>query len=160
MKTDLTQAIELRISTWLNTDKPIKLIDLIGRVVVIHTFQMLCPGCVSHGLPQAMKIRNTFSESDVVVLGIHTVFEHHSVMGKEALEVFLLEYRIKFPVGIDQPDPHSDIPLTMQSYDLHGTPSILLIDRKGKLRLNHFGVIDDMHIGAQIGQLLADRNLS
>lgn len=157
MKTNQTQAIELKTSTWLNSDEPIKLIDLIGRVVVIHTFQMLCPGCVSHGLPQAIKIRNTFNESDVIVLGLHTVFEHHAVMGKEALEVFLHEYGIKFPVGIDQPDPQSNIPLTMQSYGLRGTPSILLVDRKGKIRLNHFGAIDDMYIGALIGQLLSEQ---
>ncbi len=149
-------AIELKISTWLNTDKPIKLDELLGRVVVIHTFQMLCPGCVSHGLPQAIKIRNTFAESDVVVLGLHTVFEHHSVMGEEALKVFLHEYRIPFPVGIDQAETGNNIPLTMQAYGLRGTPSLILIDRKGQIRLNHFGVIDDMLVGANIGQLLSE----
>lgn len=149
-------AIELKTSTWLNTDKPIKLDELLGRVVVIHTFQMLCPGCVSHGLPQALKIRNTFPESDVVVLGLHTVFEHHAVMGPEALKVFLHEYRIHFPVGIDQADAGSNIPLTMQAYNLQGTPSFIVIDRKGKIRLNHFGVIDDMLVGAYIGQLLSE----
>tara|TARA_R110000850_G_scaffold100605_1_gene208259 strand:+ start:556 stop:1032 length:477 start_codon:yes stop_codon:yes gene_type:complete len=147
-------AIELKVSTWLNTDKPIKLDELLGRVVVIHTFQMLCPGCVSHGLPQALKIRNTFSESDVVVLGLHTVFEHHSVMGQEALKVFLDEYRIHFPIGIDQAGIDSNIPLTMQAYNLRGTPSLILIDRKGCIRLEHFGVIDDMLVGAHIGRLL------
>lgn len=149
-------AIELKTSAWLNTDKPIKLDELLGRVVVIHTFQMLCPGCVSHGLPQALKIRNTFPESDVVVLGLHTVFEHHAVMGPEALKVFLHEYRIHFPVGIDQADAGSNIPLTMQAYNLQGTPSFIVIDRKGKIRLNHFGVIDDMLVGAYIGQLLSE----
>lgn len=149
-------AIELKTSAWLNTDKPIKLDELLGRVVVIHTFQMLCPGCVSHGLPQALKIRNTFPESDVVVLGLHTVFEHHTVMGPEALKVFLHEYRVHFPVGIDQAEAGSNIPLTMQAYNLQGTPSFIVIDRKGKIRLNHFGVIDDMLVGAYIGQLLSE----
>lgn len=151
-----TPAIELKTSTWLNTDKPIKLNELIGRVVVIHAFQMLCPGCVLHGLPQALKIRNNFAEADVVVLGLHTVFEHHSVMGQDALKVFLHEYQIHFPVGIDQAETGSDIPLTMQAYGLRGTPSIILIDRKGQVRLNYFGVIDDMLLGAHIGQLIAE----
>lgn len=148
-------ATELKTSTWLNTDKPVLLSDLIGKVVVIHTFQMLCPGCVSHGIPQALKIRNTFAEEDVVVLGLHTVFEHHSVMGQDALQVFLREYRIRFPVGIDQANTNSNIPLTMQAYGLRGTPSLILIDRQGVIRLNHFGVIDDMAVGAYIGQLVA-----
>jgi hypothetical protein len=148
--------IELKTSTWLNTNTPIFLRDLVGKVVVIHTFQMLCPGCVSHGVPQALKIRQLFSETDVVVLGLHTVFEHHAVMGVEALKVFLHEYRVHFPVGIDQADSDSDIPLTMQAYGLRGTPSLILIDRQGRVRLTYFGTMDDMVVGAKIGQLLAE----
>jgi hypothetical protein len=152
----LSQAPELKISAWLNADKPLSLAELHGRIVVIHAFQMLCPGCVSHGLPQAIKIRNAFAETDVIVLGLHCVFEHHAVMGIEALKVFMHEYRIGFPVGIDQADAHSDIPLTMQAYGLRGTPSLILIDRDGQIRLQHFGVIDDMQVGAKIGQLVEE----
>jgi hypothetical protein len=49
-------APELQVSHWLNADSPITLARLRGRVVVVHAFQMLCPSCVSHGLPQATKI--------------------------------------------------------------------------------------------------------
>lgn len=154
MSSSNTQPFELITSKWLNSDREIKLQDLIGRVVVVHTFQMLCPGCVSHGIPQAIKIRKCFNESDVVVLGLHTVFEHHAVMGEEALKVFLHEYRITFPVGIDMPDPNSNIPLTMQAYALRGTPSLLIFDKKGQLKLNNFGAIDDMIVGTVIGKLL------
>ena len=148
---------ELLTSAWLNSDKDIRLADLIGRVVVVHTFQMLCPGCVSHGIPQAIKIRKSFNETDLVVLGLHTVFEHHHVMGKDALEVFLHEYRINFPVGIDQADINSNIPLSMQAYGLRGTPSLLIFDKQGQLKFNHFGVIDDMIVGAILGKLLAEK---
>jgi len=147
---------ELYTSAWLNSDKEISLRDLIGRVVVVPTFQMLCPGCVSHGIPQAKKIRQCFSESDVAVLGLHTVFEHHHVMGQDALEVFLHDYGITFPVGIDKEIEHSDIPLTMKTHGLQGTPSLLIFDRSGNLQFNHFGVIDDMIVGAVIGRLLAE----
>src|SRR3546814_6160682 len=63
---------------WFNTDTPPSLDALRGRVVVIETFQMLCPGSVSHGLPQASRIHETFSRDDVVVLGLHSVFAHRS----------------------------------------------------------------------------------
>lgn len=148
--------LELYTSAWLNSDKEISLRDFIGRVVVVHTFQMLCPGCVSHGIPQALKIRNYFNESDVTVLGLHTVFEHHHVMGKDALEVFLHEYQITFPVGIDKAVENSDIPLTMSTYGLRGTPSLLIFDKKGNLTFTHFGVIDDMIVGAVIGRLVVE----
>ncbi len=150
-----TPAPEWKISKWLNTAKPISLEHLRGRVVVVYAFQMLCPGCVSHGLPQAKAIREAFSEADVTVIGLHTVFEHHDVMNEKALQTFLHEYRIRFPVGIDQADAASDIPLSMQMYRLRGTPSILIIDREGVLRHHHFGQLDDLRAGAMIGELLS-----
>ncbi|MGB0134006.1 redoxin domain-containing protein [Dokdonella sp.] len=149
-------APEIEASDWLNTDRPLSLAGLRGRVVVLHAFQMLCPGCVSHGLPQARRIREVFSEEDVAVIGLHTVFEHHDVMGADALRVFVHEYRIGFPVGIDKAAGNGGIPLTMQNYALRGTPSLLLIDRRGHLRLNHFGRIDDLQMGALIGQWVND----
>ena len=63
---------ELQCAQWFNTDAPITLAALRGKVVVIEAFQMLCPGCVSHGLPQVQKLRQMFPEVHVFVLGLHT----------------------------------------------------------------------------------------
>jgi peroxiredoxin len=155
MNHDLNIAPELQISQWLNTSAPISLSQLRGRVVVLHAFQMLCPGCVAHGLPQATLIRETFPENEVAVIGLHTVFEHHAVMTADALRAFVHEYRLSFPIGIDMPAQRGAIPKTMSAYELRGTPSLVLIDRDGAVRLNHFGRIDDMRVGAIIGQLVA-----
>jgi peroxiredoxin len=151
-----TIAPELQVASWLNTARPLSLQQLRGKVVAIYAFQMLCPGCVSHGIPQARTIRATFAEQDVAVLGLHSVFEHHAVMSREALEAFVHEYRIEFPVAIDQPSQHGPVPLTMEQYQLRGTPTLILIDRQGRLRLSHFGRADDMKVGALIGQLVAE----
>jgi len=77
-------------------------------------------------------------------------------MTPRALEAFIHEYRLPFPVAVDRPVPGSPVPATMQRYALRGTPSLLLFDREGRLRLNHFGSIDDMVLGGVIGRLLAD----
>ncbi len=146
----------LQVSQWLNSHTPVTLDGLRGRVVVLHTFQMLCPGCVSHGLPQALRLHCLFPQDRVAVIGLHTVFEHHDVMGPQALRVFLDEYRIAFPVGVDQADPGGPVPLTMQAYGLRGTPSVVVFDPQGRVRLSHFGQIDDLQLGAVIGQLLAE----
>ena len=144
---------ELTISQWFNTDDPPSLGALRGQVVVIEAFQMLCPGCVSQGIPQAQRVQRSFG-TDVTVLGLHSVFEHHEAMTPVALEAFLHEYRITFPVGVDEPGPDNGIPLTMQSYQLRGTPSLLLVDRLGRLRLNAFGHIEDLDLGAVIARLI------
>ena len=89
----LRAAPPLIVSQWFNTDKPLSLEALRGKVVVIEAFQMLCPGCVSHALPQAQRVAAAFSTNDVAVIGLHTVFEHHEAMRPEALKAFLHEYR-------------------------------------------------------------------
>lgn len=123
---------------------------------MLHSFQMLCPGCVSHGLPQAKKAFELFKNSNVNVIGIHTVFEHHEVMTISALKAFVSEYQLDFPIGVDTPSETESVPRTMKKYQLRGTPSIVLIDKYGNIRLNYFGRIDDLLLGSLIGQLLTE----
>ncbi len=153
----LQQAPELQATHWFNTKAPVTLQSLRGRVVLIEAFQMLCPGCVSHGLPQAQRVAATFNEKDVAVIGLHTVFEHHAGQGKkEALEAFLHEYRITFPVGIDAPSDGGSLPRTMTEYNMQGTPTLLLIDREGRLRKHKFGMEQDLTLGAEIMALMRE----
>jgi len=144
------------VCEWLNSPDPVTLASLRGRVVMLHAFQMLCPGCVTHGMPQAQRVRQVFGEEDVAVIGLHTVFEHHDVMTPEALRVFVAEYRLRFPIGIDRQRPGERIPATMHALQLQGTPSTVLLDRQGRVRLHHLGQIDDMWLGGMIGRLLAE----
>lgn len=143
-------------SEWLNTPAPLTLEALRGRVVVVECFQMLCPGCVSHGLPQAQRIAQTFQAKDVAVIGLHCVFEHHDAMTPVALRAFLHEYRIRFPVAVDQAGGNGPLPRTMEAYALEGTPTLLLIDREGRLRARHFGSVSDLALGAEIMALVLE----
>lgn len=148
-----SDAPELAISQWFNTNGNPTLADLRGEVVVMEAFQMLCPGCVSHGLPQAQRIQQKFGDA-VTVLGLHCVFEHHEAMTPVSLKAFLYEYRITFPVGVDAHDPGSSLPITMERYQLRGTPSLVLIDRAGSIRLNAFSQADDLVVGATLARLI------
>lgn len=145
----------LQVSGWFNVEAPVSLESLRGRVVLLHAFQMLCPGCLSHGLPQARRVHELFPAEQVAVIGLHTVFEHHAVMGPDALEVFIEEYGWPFPIGVDaRAEDGGAIPLTMRALNLRGTPSLVLLDRQGRIRFEHFGALDDLALGAVIGQLL------
>lgn len=150
------KAPELITSNWLNTTEKLSLEKLKGKVVAIHAFQMLCPGCVLHGIPQAQKLFETFSSDHVAVLGLHTVFEHHEAMEEKSLKAFLHEFRVKFPVGIDEPSKGSDIPKTMALYQLRGTPTWLLIDKKGELKVHAFGQMDELLLGAEVARLVLE----
>jgi AhpC/TSA family len=150
-------APELQVAQWFNATTPPTLAGLHGKVVALHAFQMLCPGCVLHGLPQAKKIHEMFDPGEVAVIGLHTVFEHHAAMTPVSLAAFIHEYRVGFPVGVDMPGTTQGIPLTMQAYQMRGTPTLVLIDRAGRIRHHGFGQEDDMAVGAHIAMLIAER---
>ena len=142
------------VSQWFNTDAPLTLPGLAGKVVVLHTFQMLCRGCVLHGTPQAQKVARLFPRDRVAVIGLHTVFEHHDAMTPVSLKAFIHENRLDFPIGVDEAAEDSfPIPATMAHYRMQGTPSLLLFDPQGQLRKHVFGQVDDMALGAEIARL-------
>lgn len=129
--TKAMRAPELSVSQWFNTREPLTLESQLGKVVVLHAFQMLCPGCVQHGVPQAERVHRIFAHKDVSVIGLHTVFEHHAAMMPVSLEAFLHEFKITHPVGVD-------------------------VARKGVIRLQHFGRLEDMAVGAEVLALVAE----
>ncbi|HEY0334986.1 MAG TPA: redoxin domain-containing protein [Stenotrophomonas sp.] len=145
-----------QVERWFNVSQAPTLESLRGKVIVLEAFQMLCPGCVSHGLPQVQRVQATFPKDRVAVIGLHSVFEHHSAMTPVSLEAFLHEYRTDFPVAVDQADARGPLPLTMQAYRMRGTPTLVLIDAQGRLREQHFGQVADLVLGAQIAALMAE----
>jgi hypothetical protein len=155
---DAIPAPPLQVAQWFNCAQPITLADLRGKVVLLHAFQMLCPGCVMSATPQAVRLWQHYRESAdrdrVEVIGLHTVFEHHQVMTPAALEVYLYEFRIPFPVGVDTPGLNDPVPQTMRRYQMRGTPTTLLIDADGLLRKHHFGIEGDQALLDDIERLL------
>jgi hypothetical protein len=71
-------------------------------------------------------------------------------MGVESLRAFLHEYWVTFPVGVDQHERGEPMPVTMSAYQMHGTPTLILIDRQGMLRRQTFGHVPDLQLGAEI----------
>lgn len=158
MTTTLETAPELQVQSWLNTASALSLDALRGKVVAIYAFQLLCPGCVQHSLPQASRVHALFDREDVVVIGLHTLFEHHEAVTAETLKAFVHENRIEFPVGIDMPSAGSSpLPETMSTYQMSGTPTLILVDRQGCLRKHKFGHENDLVLGAELMKLIEEK---
>lgn len=151
-------APEIVAARWLNTPVALPLAGLRGRIVALHAFQMLCPGCVLHGVPQAQRLHERFNADDLQVIGLHSVFEHHAAMGEASLNAFVHEFRIGFPVAVDRHEHGDPLPLTMQGFAMRGTPTLVLIDGAGLIREHFFGQVDDLAVGVAIGRLLAERS--
>ena len=154
-------APEWTVDRWFNSAEPLSLAALKGRVILLGAFQMLCPGCVTHGLPQLQKAAQLFSKSGLNVIGLHTVFEHHDAMTPVSLAAFLHEYRIGFPVGVDAKGlSNNPLPQTMLAYGMRGTPTTILIDGAGVVRRHYFGQVDDMQLGADIALVMIERSMA
>jgi peroxiredoxin len=146
----------LQVSQWFNTDSALSLDALRGKIIVLSAFQILCAGCVHHSVPQMQRVFDLFDPADVAVIGLHTVFEDHARMNPAALATFIAQHQLTLPIAVDMEDGQQGLPLTMRAYQMQGTPSFILIDRNGFLRMHRFGQKDDLSIGAAIGQLLSE----
>jgi hypothetical protein len=115
-----------QVSQWFNTELPLDLVGLRGRVIALHSFQMVCPGCVLHGVPQAERIHQQFAGEGNAAVGLHTVFEHLEAMQPVSLRAFPLEFRVTHSVGVDAPTPGQRVPATI-ALCYRSTPT----DRRG-----------------------------
>ncbi len=189
------------------------------KIVLLEVFQVNCPGCFVHAIPEAINIYNKYKDDGVRVLGLATAFEDFDkntldnlkmlvetgeVVGdtKEALTMYgqlkegKLPYKIPFPLGMDnltktdgevsqekimqfiypqipefdsQPEEYKQQIIqrvkdymkskeysaeTFEKFSLQGTPSTILIDRKGVIRDISFG--QSNHIDGMIQKLLQE----
>jgi len=140
---------ELETEAWFNASPPPKLKELKGKVVVVAAFQQHCPGSLKHGLPQAERLAQSFSDDEVAVIGLNTPFEETDKQDKKTLEAFITAQKLSFPIALDKSNG-KDLPKTMEAYEIQGTPTVLVFDRQGRLRRHYLGAVDDLRLGAEV----------
>ena len=174
------------------------------NVKLVEVFQVNCPGCFMHSIPEIINIYNKYKGDGLSVMGVATAFEDYDKNTLENLEMLLttgevvgdtkqalaqygqlndgkLQFKIPYPVAMDslvkeggepsmekmtafinqqipnfesQPDDYKTqiyarvkeyykskefTAETFEIYSLQGTPSTILVDRKGILRDVSFG---------------------
>ena len=148
------QAPEWAISEWINSNG-LTLAGLRGKVVVIDFFQLWCPGCNKFSGPLMQKWNQQYSgRKDIQLVGIHTVFEGHSQQTPKRLRQYVKEKNITYPVGVDDQVANQRLPETMIRYHTRGTPEIAIIDKRGKIRFQHFGSFNSVVAEKLINTLL------
>lgn len=140
---------ELAASDWLNAPEPRPLKSLKGKVVVLTAFQTHCPGSLKHGLPQAERVAQGFTDDEVAVIGLNVAFEQPEAQTADMLEAFCDAQGLSFAVAKDTVNG-GDIPETMAAYEIQGTPTTLIFDRQGRLRRHYLGRIDDIRLAAEV----------
>jgi DNA-binding beta-propeller fold protein YncE len=119
-----TPAVEFPVGAeWLNTDHPLKLEELRGKVVLLDFWTYCCINCM-HVIPELRRLEERYPE--LVVIGVHSAkFENERV--RDNIAAAILRYGIEHPVLVD-----NDFVL-WHSYGINAWPSFVLIDPAGNV---------------------------
>lgn len=116
---DLTGGI-----AWLNTDKPISISDLKGKIVLLDFWTFCCINCI-HTLPDLAKLEKKY-EKELVVVGVHSAkFDNEKVT--ENIRKAINRYQIHHPVVND-----ADMKIWSR-YEVSSWPTLVLIDPEGHI---------------------------
>ncbi len=116
---------------WFNTDKPLTLAGLRGRVVVVDMWAAGCINCI-HTLPYVKHWDAAYRAQGLVVVGVHSPeFDHERAVAyvKDAVA----REAIKYPVVMD-----NDFRI-WKAYGNEYWPTLYLIDKRGNIRYTHIG---------------------
>ena len=150
-------APEWVISEWINSEG-FTLSDMRGKVVIIDFFQLWCPGCNKFSGPLMKEWAQKYGDrKDIQLVAIHTVFEGHSQQTPKKLRQYVKEKSINYQVGVDAQVSGQRLPETMIRYNTRGTPEMAIIDKKGRIRFQHFGSFNPDVVEKLINTLLNER---
>jgi DNA-binding beta-propeller fold protein YncE len=107
---------------WLNTDKPLTLAALKGKVVLLDFWTYGCINCI-HIIPDLKRLEHKYA-NQLVVIGVHSAkFENEKET--ENIRRIILRYEIEHPV-------YNDAEFRVwQSYGVRAWPTQVLIDPAG-----------------------------
>lgn len=136
------------ITKWLNTDKPISIGDLKGKVVLVDFWTYTCINCI-RTLPHVTAWYEKYKNKGFIVIGVHTPEFEFEKNTRNVLSAIKM-YNISYPVAQD--NNYS----TWNNYNNQYWPAEYLIDGKGNIRRTHFGEGDYDQTEMAIQELLKE----
>jgi thiol-disulfide isomerase/thioredoxin len=145
---DLGPAPELTNSVWLNTDSPLRLADLRGKVVGVEMWTFGCINC-QHVIPSLKSWYARYRDGGFVLIGNHfPEFGAERDLGK--LTQAVAQAGIQYPVAQDNDGA------TWNAFHNNYWPALYLIDKRGRIRYVHTGEGAYAETEANIQRLLAE----
>jgi len=132
---------------WLNTDKPLSLAALKGKVVLLDFWTYGCINCI-HIIPDLKKLEAKYP-NQLVVIGVHSAkFENEK--DTENIRRIILRYELEHPV-------YNDAEFKVwQSYGIRAWPTQILIDPGGYVLGSVSGEGNYEIIDQVVGKVIAE----
>jgi len=146
--TDRGPAPELTDTVWINSDKPVRLADLRGQVVLLDFWTVDCINCF-HTQPYLRDLYARLNGKGVQIVGIH--FPEFSYEADVSyVRDYMTKNNLQYPVAIDNDGA------SWNAYEMHAWPAVELIDKNGHRRFRQIGEGNYDRIDAAITALLAE----
>jgi thiol-disulfide isomerase/thioredoxin len=130
---------------WLNTDKPLSLAALKGKIVLLDFWTYGCINCI-HIIPEIKKLETKYG-NQLVVIGVHSAkFENEK--DTENIRKIIVRYDVEHPVINDANFKIWD------AYAIRAWPGLVLIDPDGYIVGRWFGEGQFQTIENQITQAI------
>ena len=128
---DLGPAPELVNSIWLNTESPLRLGELRGKVVGLEMWTFGCINC-QNVIPSLKHWHAAYKDQGFVLIGNHYP-EFAYERDLDNLERAVAQAGIEYAVIQDNDGA------TWNAYGNHYWPTLYLIDKRGRIRYVHIG---------------------
>ena len=147
---DLGAAPELTNTVWRNTpdNQPLRLAGLRGKVVALEFWTFGCINC-QHVMPSLKEWHERYADQGLVIIGNHyPEFSYEADLGN--LEDAIMRFELPYAVAQDNERA------TWSAYGVRYWPTLMLIDKQGRLRYQHIGEGRYAETEAAIQALLAE----
>lgn len=158
-----TEAPALFAETWINSG-PLRLKKLHGKVVVIDFWATWCAPCRAV-IPSLVETYEKYKKNGLVVIGYTRLYGRYrddmqrlgAVEPKDEIRLtgeFLKRFKMSYPVAIAHDKKG------FEDYAIRGIPTLIFVDKKGKIVDFKIGSGDEKYVSDRIQELLDIRQPS
>lgn len=132
---------------WLNTDRPLKMAELRGKIVLLDFWTFCCINCI-HIIPDLKKLEAKYNK-ELVVIGVHSA-KFKNERESDNIRQAILRYEIEHPVVND-----SEFEIWSQ-YAARAWPTLCLVDPDGYITNVYSGEGHYEALDKEIGKIAED----
>ena len=156
-----TLAPELDVLRWIEErqETPRRLAELRGKVVALDFSAMWCGPCVA-AFPHQRQFLSKYANKGFEIIGVTKLYgrsDREESLSRDqefkSLQAYKSRHQITYPIAVGKMDDVTN----EERYAVTGIPTMILIDRHGRVRYVKHGVGEYRKLEKQIDKLIAEK---